>query len=721
MRILSALAVAALAVAALGVGLPVLPATAAAADGTVTVSVSPRASGVIRDGDGLKATVTVHNGTDADLDAGTAQVFLDRATFSSRDQIDAWFDRSASDTRDALGSFMTSVAVPSIDAGATSSAVTIDLSSETLSLNGYDWGAKAFGVRYSSGGAALTEAHSSVVWYPNDSFQATRLAVAVPLTVPESTSGLISSEALASYTSENGVLTQELDAVRNRDVAIGIDPMILASIRILGNVAPPSSITWLRRLETATNETFSLSYGDSDISAMRQAGATTLQKPIDFTDAIAAQEAAEPDSYVATDDTTGAGQTPPADATAPATEAPTGTPTSVPPTSTVPTTESLLAFAYTESDVAWPLEGTVASGDLPIFKSSGVKTTVLSSSNVSTSSDTTENAAIDVSSYKTVVSDAEISSMMRDAVSAGSVSEWRSDVAQLSAELATLTHERPSDARTLFATLGRNWATTGSRLDETLDALATMNWVSTVRFSAAASASSSDATLAAKKASASRVSALEPLVEAQDDLQRFSTALKTPSTVTAKERLRVLALSGTAWSDNPSGLASEVAKVRTQVDRIRSQIGVVQSSDVNILGDRSSLPIFVRNDTASAATVYLRVQPSNYYLSVQQKAIAVTIQPDSQTRVTVPVQSVANGKVMLTLSLATKDGVTVSTPSEVAINVRAGWETVITAIFAAAVVLLFGGGIYRSIRRRRRGKSGDEGDDATTPDPAAGT
>ncbi|WP_286345621.1 hypothetical protein [Frondihabitans sucicola] len=63
--------------------------------------------------------------------------------------------------------------------------------------------------------------------------------MAVPLTVPESTSGLISSDALASYTSENGLLTQELQAVRGKNVAIGIDPMILASIRILGNVAPP--------------------------------------------------------------------------------------------------------------------------------------------------------------------------------------------------------------------------------------------------------------------------------------------------------------------------------------------------------------------------------------------------------------------------------------------------------------------------------------------------
>lgn len=729
MRILSAFAVSALTIVALAAGLPASEASAApsasstaspsasastAASDVVTVSVAPDDGGVIRENGDLTASITVHNGTDEALDPGIVRVYVDRASFSSRSQLESWFARPASTTTDALGAFMTSVSVPAIDAGATAEKIEVTVPSSTLSLSGNDWGAKAFGVRYSVAGVALTEAHSSLVYYPNDSFQATKLSMAVPLTVPESTSGLISSDALASYTSENGILTQELDAVRGRDVAIGVDPMILASIRILGNVAPPSAIVWLKRLETAPNETFALAYADSDISAVRQAGKTSLPQPIDFSDAIAAQEKAEPDSYVAStpspaDNAQGGGRGSdgaPTDApTDGSTPAPSDTPTTIPPTSSVPTTASLLDFPYTEKSIAWPLENTVTAGDLKVFAASGIDTTILGSGNVKVPASSTEDAASTVGSQKMVVSDDTLSTLLRSAVNAGTNEEWKSDIAQLSAELATLTHERPSDARTLLTTLGRNWATTGSRLDETLTALSKMTWVKTAPLATALGSDPTAVSLAAKKASDARVDALMPLVRADDALAQFSTALKEPSLVTAKERLRFLALSSTAWDDNPTGLTSEITKVTSSVTKTTRLITVVDGSPVNILGDRSSLPIVIQNDTASAAVVYLRVVPSNYNLSVEKNDVPVTVQANSQQRVTVPVQSLANGKVTLTLSLSSKQDVAISSPAQIAITVRAGWETVITAVFAAAVVLLFGGGIYRSVRRRRRSKN----------------
>ncbi|MBK0296550.1 hypothetical protein IAE22_31540, partial [Bacillus sp. S34] len=55
-------------------------------------------------------------------------------------------------------------------------------------------------------------------------------------------------------------------------------------------------------------------------------------------------------------------------------------------------------------------------------------------------------------------------------------------------------------------------------------------------------------------------------------------------------------------------------------------------------------------------TVRLSVQPSNSALRVVRNDIEVKIQPESSTRTTVPVQSVANGKVNLTMSLASPTG-----------------------------------------------------------------
>ena len=754
MRILPAFAVSLLAAAALASGLPVGAATAATtapstaasttstptpaptptagpvgpatapATNAVTVSVAPGDNGVVKQNGDLTATVTVHNGTDQSLDPGVVGIYLDHATFSSRQQLEAWFARPATTTNDALGAFLTRVTVPSVAAGATADGITVTVPSSMLGLGGSDWGAKAFGTRYSVGGTPLAEAHSSVVYYPSDSFQATKLAMAVPLTVPESTSGLISSDALGAYTSPNGILTQELAAVRGKNVAIGIDPMILASIRILGNVAPPSAIVWLKQLETVPNDTFALAYADSDMSAVAQAGKKFLPQPIDFADAIALQEKAEPTSYVA------ATQSPPgqlpsdgtqktdnapkptgtpknssaASPKARATTGPSATPTTIPPTSTVPTTSTLLAFPYTQTSIAWPLEDTVSSSDLTTFAASGIATTVLGSGNVTVPGSSTENAASTIGKQNVLVADDTLSALLRSAVAAQTGDEWKGDIALISAELATLTHERPSDARTLLTTLGRNWATTGSRLDETLAALSKMTWMKAAPFHAAAASSPTVVSLAGKSATSSRVAPLKSLVAADDALVAFSTVLKQPGLVTAKERLRFLALSSTSWRDNPSGLASEVSKQVSAATKTTGLIKVVDGSPVNILGDRSSLPIVIQNDTPSAAIVYLRVIPSNYNLSVEKNDLPVTVQANSQQRVTVPVQSVANGKVDLTLSLSSRLGVTISHPAQIAITVRAGWETVITAVFAAAVVLLFGGGIFRSIRRRRRSR-----------------
>ncbi|BDZ48666.1 hypothetical protein GCM10025867_09070 [Frondihabitans sucicola] len=153
MRILPAFAVSALAVVALAAGLPAASATAvpaatttataspsASASDVVTVSVAPNDNGVIREDGELTASITVHNGTDEALDAGLVRVYLDRETFSSRSQLESWFARPADTTTDALGSFMTSIAVPAIRAGGTADGLTVTIPSSTLSLSGNDWG-----------------------------------------------------------------------------------------------------------------------------------------------------------------------------------------------------------------------------------------------------------------------------------------------------------------------------------------------------------------------------------------------------------------------------------------------------------------------------------------------------------------------------------------------------------------------------------------------------
>src|SRR6187431_3076 len=96
-----------------------------------------------------------------------------------------------------------------------------------------------------------------------DEGSSVNLAIAVPIVVGPGSTGLISAEELEAYTRPLGELTRQLDAVIDRPVAIGIDPMIIVSIRILGSSAPASATAWLDRFEAASNETFALGYADT--------------------------------------------------------------------------------------------------------------------------------------------------------------------------------------------------------------------------------------------------------------------------------------------------------------------------------------------------------------------------------------------------------------------------------------------------------------------------
>jgi hypothetical protein len=67
--------------------------------------------------------------------------------------------------------------------------------------------------------------------------------------------------------------------VLDRPVAIAIDPMIIASIRVLGTSAPTSAVEWLNRLASAGNDIFPLGYADADPSLAVQAGAPAPLAP----------------------------------------------------------------------------------------------------------------------------------------------------------------------------------------------------------------------------------------------------------------------------------------------------------------------------------------------------------------------------------------------------------------------------------------------------------
>jgi len=696
-----------------GVGLGPSSAAAAAApssapDDAVTLSLAPAESGVLVPGRDLVLDVVVTNATEDDMAASVARLYLDRNAFITRAKLAGWLSPSSTSGSDYLGTSLTRVDVPEVPSGQSRTVGSVTVPAATVALGGYGWGARALGARLvDADGAQLAQARSSVAWFPAESFQATKVAVAVPITTPETENGVLDASALAAYTSIDGTLTRQLRAVQGTQAAVAVDPMIIASVRLLGTSAPPSALDWLDQLQQSGLEMFPLAYADADVTGLSQGGATTIPTPVSF-DALIDPTLFAEATPSSTPEPSESGTSEPSAVDPPADGSGTGgtggdsgqadDPASAPP---LPTTESLLSWPWSSTGVAWPQADTVVAADLDVLAASGYTSTILSSSNVEVSTGATENAAAQLGATAGLVSDDTLSTLLSDAAGASDDAAWATAMAELSASVATVASERPSDARTLLATLGRGWSPDSAYLTRTLAALRDLPWSAASTLQEAVASTPSTATVVDEPEDDARAALLRALATADRRVSDFSTALAQPQTVTAPARLRTLALASHAWRANPDGLAAEVAAADAESIATSGLVSIVQGSDLSILGDRTSLPLYVQNSTSSAATVYLMVQPSNSLLSVEQNRIEVTVASDSQARVRVPVQSVANGTVDVSLSLVSPTGVAISTPSTVSISVQAGWETAITWVFAVGFLVLFGGGIYRTFRKRR--------------------
>ena len=282
MRIIRSLLALAVVVGAFGLPIAMAPTSSAAlptvdepADSPAfSVSVVPAASGVVTPGADLGLTVTLSNRSAKTVPAGLASVSVDRSVVSGGDELAVWLESAEPDAD--LGDPLVEVPTPQLLAGETVELAAIVIPAASLGFDAARFGAHKVQVRVAAGDEFAGDARTSITANPGTGFQPTPLAIAMPLTVPASSAGLISADLLETYTSTDGILQRQLDQAYNRPVAIGIDPRIIASIRILGNSAPDSATAWLARLESAPNETFPLAFADTDLAATSQAGTGVL-------------------------------------------------------------------------------------------------------------------------------------------------------------------------------------------------------------------------------------------------------------------------------------------------------------------------------------------------------------------------------------------------------------------------------------------------------------
>jgi hypothetical protein len=501
------------------------------------------------------------------------------------------------------------------------------------------------------------------------------LSIVVPIVAPAGSDALIPAAELTSYTAPDGVLTRELDSVTGRAVTLAIDPMLIASIRILGSDAPASAVAWLARLAALTNPSFALSYADSDLSAATQAGSPTPLAPSSFDFAI------DPTRFAK------AGATP-----APGSSATTTAPV-------LPTSQNLLDWHYSIPSIAWPREDTVVSHDLAAFVVAGFTTTILGSGNVVQSG--AGSGAASIGGTSVLISDDAVSVALRAAVDAASNDDWQAAVSRLVAAITAANASRVN-GQPIIATLDRTAPTGGSKLSQTLDALAATTTITTAGLGVTSPAAGPQAQLAERPQESARIKQVASILGAEAQDAAFATVVPDPTAITAERRLQLLVTLSNAWAADPPGWTKEAEAYLKESTTLQSSVTVVASSTFNLLADRATLPIAVLNTLDQPVTVYITVDPDTALLAVTNSRVPITVEAHSQGNGQIPVQAISNGEVQVDISLESAAGNPIGGVTSSTINVQAGWETPIVVTIAGLVFVVFGLGIVRNVLGRRK-------------------
>ncbi|MWV48178.1 hypothetical protein GRS96_02665 [Rathayibacter sp. VKM Ac-2803] len=709
-QLLRSAGAAALSIALIGLASPALATTqeptphpsqeqSPAASTTVTATVGAANDGVWLPGQDLQLSVSVRNGTTESIDGARVDVTLDSDTLDSRAELDAWLDGESDDEGSPAGDGADIRLLPS---GSAQVTLTIPAAAVPFSADPAALGSHAVAVTVTSPGGTLATARSAVeltAGLPAE--RETGVSVLVPLTVPDTSDGLIPAETLQDYTQSTGTLSRQLDSVLGRAVTIGVDPRILASIRILGDSAPESARAWLDRLESAPNEVFALPYADADVAAQAQAGLSTLLTPTSFDYGI--------DSTLFADPPSTATPSPTASADAPQQGE------DRPPR---PTTESLTAFDWspTIGSVAWPDDLTVRGADLDVYATSGMTRTVVSSANLAIPSSVSTLTTAGIDGHDVVVADSALSSALDEAVDAPTDSEWRSRMTAITAGLAQV--QRDGETPDVVLALDRGAAIDGARLSQTLDAIDGLPWAEGTSLAVALTAPATEGvTVVDAPESEERLADVSDLLTAAARVESFSAVLTEPELLSGKRRNDLLALLAVTWRGDASGWGEAVTASEELADSTLASVTIEAADSVTQVSRDSSIPVYVRNDLPWPVSVRIQASTSNAVLDIDEASVEPTmIDARSQGRVLIPVKArVGNGETSLRMQLTSLDGTAIGTPTSVLTSVRADWETVGTLVLGIVLVVVFGAGILRNIRRRRRGDPVEEEEDPNAP------
>ncbi|MET0590117.1 MAG: DUF6049 family protein [Naasia sp.] len=673
--------------AAIAAGAPAAATSAVAAeDHAATISFAPEDSGLSRPGQPLVVSGSVVNSGDTPLNAGSVTISVAPETVDEQGLQDGWADPATVRTVDLV----TIETPPLTVAGSVQLSAVIPPEVVDGALAGTGWGAHVVLAEFTDGELAASNT-SALVRLDGEAPAPLTVSVVLPLTAAPSIDGLLDVEQLERLTGPAGLLTRRLAAVTDSQIALALDPRIVASIRVLGSRAPESATAWLAQLEALPNEIFPLQYADADPALQISAGTAQPLAPFSFAAAL------DPADFVDDPSTPSPAPTTPSPTEGSPTPGGTATPAPEEEAAQVPAVEEILSFPYTRSDLAWPAAGASTAQSLDAAAAAGLGSSIVSAGQL----DSATGSTAELDGRRVLVADSLSAAASATVYSVGTTS-GRVTASRAAGLLAAAT-SRPETNRTLLLALDRG-QDSGTDVADRLAAILALPWIGETALSSAEAAAPTPAALLPP--ADDRIASAASLLEDEAAIGAFSSVLAQPELLTSSARLDLLATLSAGWAEDPSGWAVAVSEQRARTAGILGSVTIDESSQVNQLAPTAGLPVYVTNTLPYPITVVVTPRASNGRMTIT--GTTVTVDPQSTGRTQLEAKAIANGRVSVELSLSSPIGTPIGVSRTFQLELSPFVETLGIAGLAVLVLGLLGFGTFRSIRRGRRARETPE-------------
>ncbi len=145
-----------------------------------------------------------------------------------------------------------------------------------------------------------------------------------------------------------------------------------------------------------------------------------------------------------------------------------------------------------------------------------------------------------------------------------------------------------------------------------------------------------------------------------------------------------------------------ISNASRQIDLISGAVQIQSSSDINLISDRSEIPIKVLNRLPVQVRVRLQLHPTDARLRADS-APQVSLAPKGSKNIRIPVTAVRNGNVSANVEILSEDGnLVLGKQQQINLRIRSGWEDHIFLGFILSAATVFIVGLVLNLRRGTR-------------------